>query len=50
MFGVEACAMFIFVNGVKDSVGNIFRVVRLFSFNISLFQELVKVSICLVGI
>lgn len=41
MFGVEACAMFIFVNGVKDSVGSIFRVVRLFSFNISLFRELV---------
>lgn len=33
--------MFIFVDGVKDSVGNIFRVVRLFSFTISLFRELV---------
>jgi len=32
--------MFIFVNGVKDSVVSIFRVVRLFIFNISLFREL----------
>lgn len=41
MFGFKACAIFIPVNGVKDSVGNIFRVVRLFSFNTSLLWELV---------
>ena len=50
MFGIEACAMFIFVNGVKDSVGGIFRVVRLFSFNISLLWELVEVLMRLVSI
>lgn len=33
--------MFIPVNGVKDSAGSIFSVVRLFSFTISLFRELV---------
>ena len=33
--------MFIPVNGVKDSVGSIFKVVLRFIFTISLFRELV---------